>query len=282
MAEYIYVTDDVLQWFLPLLPESEQKALLEDPHVYAIGAVEDSTACGVMLIYAMEEENVEQLRYLVVGDDYRRQGIGTGMVQYLCRELYEDATLLTCAFGASGKEDPVYRFFADMWNFTIEDEEGYYCRIPLKALKESEKLAGMKGKGRNAVPFFSLPEREQRSFRNKLLEQDVNYLREIPEEDFAKDLCMCCKTDFGDISAAVFMTQESAESDLELACVWGTPNGRKDLMGLFAHVNSLLPDREDRYLNIAAVNDASVSLVEKLFPEREIVRRYYMAAWDMV
>lgn len=279
MAKYIYVTDDIANWFLPLLPASEQKALAENPQVYAIGAVEDSTACGIMVV--LETELMTQIRYIVVADDYRRQGIGTGLVQYLSRALYEDAPILTCPFAASGKDDPIYQMFQYMWNFSILEEEGYYCRVPLASLKENKTLSSMKGKGRRAVPFFSLTEREQRSFRNHLLEQNVPYLQSIDEKDCVKDLCLCCKTDSGSISTAVFVTQENGTDDLELSCVWAAAGSQMDLMGLFYQACSQASDRETGYLNIAAVSETSVSMVEKIFPEREITKKFYEAVWSM-
>ena len=139
----------------------------------------------------------------------------------------------------------------------------------------------MKGKGGAVVPFFSLPEEEQDEFFAQHLEEDVYFLQGIPEEAFAKELCVCCKTDAGSISAAVFLTIEDGDEDLEMACAWGASGGQKDLMGLFAHIGAQLSEREKGSLNIAAVTEASVSLVEKILPEREIIRRYYLAAWDM-
>ena len=247
--------------------------------IYAIGAVEESTACGILLFEFIEQ--MAQIDYLTVADDYRRRGIGTGMVRHLCKIVDEDVIPVICGFAASGVEAPIYQFFADMWNFSLEEEEGYYCRVPLSGVKENELLASMKGKGAAAIPFFSLPEPEQQNFRRKRMEQDVDYLQDVMDEDYVKELCMCCKTDTGTISAAVFLTQGIEEDDLELAYAWGASGGQKDLMGLFANVSSLLPDREGGYLNIAAVNSFSVSLVEKIFPEREIIRKYYQTAWDM-
>lgn len=279
MAEYIFMTEDQFPWILPLLPDAEQRRVEQNPEIQAIGAVEESTACGVLLFELIEQ--TVQIDYLIVADGYRRRGIGTGMIQHLCKIVDEDATPVVCGFAAAGKEAPIYQLFADMWNFSIEEDEGYYCRIPLSHMKENALLASMKGKGGTAIPFFSLPAVEQQGFRSKLIEQDVYFLQDIPDEDYVKELCMCCKNGTGMISAAVFLTQEFEGDDLELACAWGAPGAQKDLMGLFAHVGSLLSDRENGYLNIAAVNSSSVSLVEKIFPEREVIRKYYQAAWDM-
>lgn len=279
MAEYIFITEDVQRWFWPLLPDSELRSVEQNSSVYAIGAVEESTACGVLLFELADR--MLQINYLIVADGYRRQGIGTGMVQYLCRLADEDVIPVICVFAASGAEAPLYRLFADMWNFSVAEQDGYYCRVPLPGLKGNAMLASMRGIGAAAVPFFTLSEPEQISFRRKLLEQNVYFLQDIPDEDFVEELCMCRRTSTGAISAAVFFTRAFEEDDLELAFAWAAPGGQKDLMGLFGQVSSLLSDRESGYLNIAAVSSFSVSLVEKIFPEKEIIRKYYQAAWDM-
>ena len=51
-------------------------------------------------------------------------------------------------------------------------------------------------------------------------------------------------------------------------------------MALLAQISSLLP-QSGGDLRIAAVTPVSVSLVDKLLPNREVLARYYQAAWDM-
>ena len=67
---------------------------------------------------------------------------------------------------------------------------------------------------------------------------------------------------------------------MELYFAWCAPGYPGQLMALLAQMVSLLPEREGN-LRIAAVTQTAVSLVDKLLPGREVLARYYQAAWDM-
>ncbi len=276
MAEYFRITEDTLHWFLPLLPKNEEDALKRGQDIFAVGAACGRRACGILVFQTGE---IADIRYLAVAEEYRRKGIATGMVEFLCRHMWESATPVTCTFSAEDMLDPLYCLFDDMGNFSVAREEGFACRIPLAALAENKMLAPLMGKELGHPSFFSLTPLEQKNFLQKMHEQGNLYLREIKEEQYIKPLCLC-GVDGGDVKAAVFVTQEEAP-DLELAFAWCGQGWQKTLIELLAQAGAQIPRNAEGYLSIAAVTPVSAGIVEKLLPERETLGGYYRAVWDM-
>ena len=274
MREFIRITDETLRWFAPLLSQELLGRLTGRRDMYAIGAVEDRTACGVLVFRAGKP--AAEIRMLAVSPEYRRRGIATGMVEYLCRHAWDAVTPVVCSFAAPDQQDPVYLFFAQLEHFSVTQEEGMICQVPLSQLPR-ERLAAL-GSQRAAIqPFFSLPAVTRRQFFLQLQRQHALLWDDFNGTDCCQPLCLCA-AEGGNIQAAVFLSQEGA--DLELSFAWCAPGRHQQLMALLARACSLLP-REGGCLRIAAVTPVSVSLVDKLLPGRQVLARYYQAAWDM-
>ena len=275
MREFIRITDKTLHWFQPLLEEPLIRRLTNpESGTYAIGAVEDKTACGV-LVFRMGDPAAEILT-LAVSPEYRRRGIARGMVEYLCRHAWATVTPVVCSFAAPDRQDPVYLFFAHLESFSVAPEEGMVCRVPLSELPR-RKLAAMGGTKGEIRPFYSLPAVIRRQYFYRLRQQHALLWDELDEASCCRPLCLCAM-DGGEIQAVVFMAEDGP--DLELSFAWCAPDHPGQLMALLAQVASLLPEREGD-LRIAAVTQTAVSLVDKLLPGREVLARYYQAAWDM-
>ncbi len=276
--QYIRLTNDTLKWFLPLLPPEEERALLAGGDVYAIGAVRDESACGILVFSATDE--LVNIRYLAVSPSYRRKGIARGMLQYLCKYADTAVTPVTCVFPAHDKQEPVYLLFAGLDTFSVSEEEGYRCRLSMAEVRNSPRLVKLRERGGRPRPFFELPAKEQKGFFQMLFQQDIYYLREIPKESYVKPLCLYTSGANGSITSAVFMSElEKGSPDLELNFAWAAPGRQNDLIGLLAEVSGLLLQEGDLW--ISAVNPVSASMVDKLLPDREITDRFYRASWDM-
>ena len=187
MHTYIRITEKTMHWFLPLLSEEEILALQSaDAMAYAIGAVSDKTACGVLVFHMRGE--IAEITYLAVSDAFRRKGIATGMIQYLCQFAWDSITPIICTFAAADQKDEIYQLFHSMENFSIQEEDGFYCHIPFAEMADAPLAAIRKG-NRRYQEFFSLPLTERRCFYEELLSRKVYYLKEIKEEEYEKPLC---------------------------------------------------------------------------------------------
>jgi len=278
MIQYIRLTNNTLHWFLPLLPPEEKLALETFKTLYAIGAVKDGRACGIMVFNV--STYLADIRYLAVARSCQRQGIAKGMILYLCRHAMDSATPVACTFSCADKQSPIYLLFAGMDIFSVSELEGFCCRIPMAGLAQKPALARLRSCKRIPRQFFQLPKAQRNQFFQKLLQQDIYYLREIPEEDYIKPLCLYTADPEGTITAAVFISRTGQnDGDLQLACAWSAFGPPNDLMGLLSYACTQLPEKGDLW--IAAVNPASASIVNKVLPDRVITDRFYRAAWDM-
>lgn len=274
MREFIRITDETLHWFSPLLSEDLCRQLTQQKSLYAIGAVEDRVACGI-LVFCIGKPAAE-IRMLVVSPEYRRRGIARGMVQYLCRYAWDTTTPVVCSFSAPDQQDPVYLFFAQLEHFSVTLEDGMMCKVPLSELPRSQ-LAALRNNSAQIRSFFSLPTVTRRQFFVQLQRQHELLWDDFDGQDCCQPLCLCA-TDGTNIQAAAFVSEDGM--DLDLSFVWCAAGCHRQLMALLAEMSSLLP-QSGGYLRIAAVTPVSVSLVDKLLPNREILARYYQAAWDM-
>lgn len=273
MLTYIRLTNQTMPWFQPLFPQGD-RAWSEDSDMYAIGAIQDGVACGI-LIFQMIQEWAD-IRFLAVAEGYRRQGIATGLVRYLCQNALPSLTPILCTFAAADKCDPVYLLFAEMGYFSLEEQEGYACQVPIADLGHNQMLAALRGRGRTPRKFFDLTAAERRQFLLTLERQGVYYLHGMDESALLPSLCLYTQGEHGN-TAAVFLSGPGP--DLELSCAWSVQGGQNDLMGLLAYAATQLP--QEGTLRINAVTPISAAIVDKLLPQRVITARYYQAAWDM-
>ena len=127
-----------------------------------------------------------------------------------------------------------------------------------------------------------LPLQEQRAFRHRLEDRGDFYLEDLKERSgiYDHELCLCSKNGSA-IEAAVFFLQE--QGDLVLDYIWCAPKKQVALCSLLAQAARRISSRaEGGWLYIAAVEPQIGETVTRLFPQREIIRRYYCAAYEMV
>lgn len=279
MAEYIRLTEQTLHWFQSLLPPAHQ-TLREQEGFFILGAVQAGVACGTLVFQLQQPAEVPManIRFLAVAEGYRRRGIATGLIRFLCRCCYDSVTPVLCTFSAPDKTDPVYLLFAEMEDFSVAEAEGYVCQIPLSCLAGDPTLASLAERGRQPRRLFDLSAAARRSLLLDLKRRGPFYLQAGDEEALVKPLCLYTR-DSDHVTAALFFSRDG--TDLELSFAWSAPGGQRDLMGLLGRVAVQFSAGSRGMLRIAAVSPASAAIVDKLLPGREITARFYQAAWDM-
>lgn len=263
--------------FLPLIPEGCPS--LSENGIYAIGAVKDARACGVLVFRA--DEMTADILHLAVAEPFRRQGIANGLIDFLCRSAWETATAVISSFSAPDRDDPMCRLLIRRGDFTLEETEDYICRISCKDLDEVELPAALPA-GSRIEPFYKLRPNMQSRFFSELKEDNAEFARGLQrdQDQMLKSLCLCV-TNESEVQAAVFCNNQ--DGNVLLSFVYASPNHTRALIALLARLRELLLKAADKvpYLQIAAVTPQSRKLIDKLLPQRETTRRFYMASWDM-
>lgn len=277
--QYGLLTKEQLNALTSLLPEVQLAATTGN--IYAIGAVKDNRICGV-LVFRTDGELLIDIQYIAVSEPYRRQGIATGLLNFLCKHAEESNTAIFCTFAAVDWNEPLCRLFIRRGDFTLTEAEGYICRFPCKELSQIE-LNATPPVGTRIATFYDLSERAQQRFMNEIKKDSLAFSAGLyaEREQMLRPFCLCVVDAAKNVQAAFFC--QKREQNVELSFAYGIPGHVHALAALFGHLRELLLSTGDQvsYLQIAAVTPQSRKLIEKLLPGREILEKFYTACWDM-
>lgn len=273
--QYGLIGKTQLPAFLPLLSENPQ--ILNHPDVFAVGAVKERHACGILVFRA--DEVAADILHLAVAEPFRRQGVANGLIDFLCKSAWESGTAVLCSFSAVNRDAPLCRLLTKRGDFTLTETEDYICRFPCKVPAAAE-LDGVSAAG-NIKCFYKLPPEVQHNFFSLLKEDNAEFARGLQEEQRMLEPMCLCTVEKGTVQAAIFC--QSQGRDVLLSFVYAHPNHVRSLIILSSHLRDLLMKESDKldYLQIAAVTPQSRKLVDSLLPQREITHRFYTACWDM-
>lgn len=96
--QYGLLTKEQLNAVAALLPDVGLTATTGS--IYAIGAVKNNYICGI-LIFRADGELLIDIQYIAVAEACRRQGIATGLLDFLCKSALESTTAIFCTFAAA-------------------------------------------------------------------------------------------------------------------------------------------------------------------------------------
>lgn len=275
--QYGILSNKQIDVFLPLLPENRQ--ILRESGVYAVGAVKDGRACGVLILRA--DDLMADIQYLAVAENCRRQGIANGLIDFVCRNAWGDGTAVLTTFSAVDRNDPLCRLLTKRGDFTLSETEDYICRVSCEKLTGIGLPAAIPD-GSRIESFYKLPEHVQCSFFSALKEEDLEFVRILQNErEWMLDpLCLCVE-EKGEIRSVLFCQNQNG--NVLLSFVYSAPGRAREMIMLVCRLRDLLVEAAHKvpYLYLAAVTPESRKLVETLLPHREVVRRFYTACWDM-
>lgn len=264
--------------FRPLLPDGPKN--LNDPGLYAVGAVQDNIACGVLVFRA--DNLIADIQYLAVAEGYRGQGIANGLIDFLCAAAWKETVAVMGSFSAPDWDEPICQLLMKRGDFTIQQTEDYICRFSCKVL-EKVNMNVKPPAGNRIAPFYALEEQLRRSFFTKMKEDNSEFAAGVQEARalMLDPLCLCMVDSREAVTAAIFCQNDGGNVSLLLA--YALPGHARALMALVSRLRELLVQASEKvpYLKIAAVTPESRKLVDTLLPEREITAHFYVVSWDM-
>lgn len=146
--------------------------------------------------------------------------------------------------------------------------------MPFEKLNGQESLIAVKNYIKDPVSFFSVSEVEQRKFCKDLENSGIFYIQSFYswKDSCIPDPCSISRKN-GGIDAAIFV-QKDEVADLNLAYVWCVSGHQTSLFSLMAQADESVAQRGDGFLYITVVEPQLEKIVEKMFPEREIVKYF--------
>ena len=275
--QYGLISEKQIDAFLPLMPNHQE--LLGESDVFAVGAVTDGQACGILVFRS--DELTADILYLAVAESHRRKGIANCLIDFLCESAWKTSTAVLCTFSATDRNDALCRLMVKRGDFTLAEAEGYICRFPCEKLKMIQ-LDTVPPSGSQIESFYKLPEYIRNDFFSRLKEGEQEFARSLQEERglMLEPLCLCV-VESGLIQAAIFC--QSQGGDVLLSFAYACTGHTRGLIALLSRLRVLLVRAANKvpYLHIAAVTPESRKLVDTLLPQREITSRFYTACWDM-
>ena len=248
--------------------------------LFLIGAVLDQTACGV-LAFTLEE--TIEIEYLMVSDAFLQRGTANAMLTFLCTYAAPELIPVYCTFAAEDKTDPLYLFFAEREDFTVEELEGARMAVTRRQIEEADQLKVIDCQGIAVVSFFDRPNRIQKAFLMELARQGIYYLEDDTVfQESVKPLCLTIGS--GEkLKAAVFIGRGENEQEWTLSFAWCAPGCSRALIRLFAVLRrELLKEMPaDGELIVDGVEPTSCAIIQKLFPNAAHRANYFEAVWDM-
>ncbi|MBQ1548130.1 MAG: GNAT family N-acetyltransferase [Lachnospiraceae bacterium] len=255
-------SEEAVMHFKPLLPEDFELKT----GGYVMGAVNDDLAPIGVCWFSFDGYEYEIL-FIGVHPDYRRQGIGTKLLQRTLSSLYEmdmvmpvNASYIRTDFTAAFTE-----FLRAQGNFFFLGNDLCYriTKEDRKASKLYQKILSMKS---DAKPFFDQPENVRRAFVEEQEALGFYYLTDLMEHenDYEKNLCFCYIDNLRIVS--VLLVKKESKDLYELSYVYvdeDTPVFvQKVLSAAMSEFEKCAPKAE---LLVNAVTENSIKLVKDIF-----------------
>ena len=269
--KYMPLEREMILEALPLLLEQDVR-LLQKNAKKGFVAVYARDVVGILLYDVHGKFLV--IDRIAVSPQYQRFGIGTGMLEMLCKLADARKYELVFSFEGESKWDPFYRFVASNGMFHIERQEGFEAVLNVEDLQAlCRKHSQSPGNDRK---FFDL----SKGMREEFLQQVEKVYPEIAEEirnnndAYSRKLC-CCAVGQQRIKAACFIKDYGTKMELKL--LYSLPDsGMLAAKALLQSVSNMELEKQVP-VYVSPMGEKAVKIIDALCPSYHIEKRIYVA-----
>jgi GNAT superfamily N-acetyltransferase len=240
----------------------------------AVGAILDNTACGI-LVYELCHQEVLMIHEIAVSTPFRRQGVGTTLLNYMKDLALDNALLLFCTFPE--QEGSVQQLFQTC-HFHVTPIESFTYSITMEELKEPSALDHFSPHVQ-IEQLSALPHHIWNRFRSTQAEKGLRFLSWCEERKTAWESTLClCVLNGIEVGACVIIERHES-GDYQLSYAYASADESNHLAFLLAAARKRLLTiaSADSSLYITAVNQSSRKLIGKLLPGAQRVEQYSKA-----
>ena len=265
---YLQVNKNNLDLFMPVLPDG---LVLADNRV-TIGAFDEDEGClGAVSFSLVGFEYV--IDWIYVDEQFRLRGIGRSLINTVIDIVMKtgDRYPITARFEYDG-ENSLYIFFLSLPDILTDfSHKRYY--ITSNDIRNITSLRKPSGQSTSTEPFFARSVNEQKRILAKLEYEETYTVADYDKwkETCEQDLCLgvFAKNNLLDL---IIMTRLPG-GNLELSYLYGKyPKGLMELLSdTVEKIEQLFPEAQ---LTFEAMNEASVSLADHLFPKAKTALIY--------
>lgn len=283
MTQYFVLNYQLKMHYKSLMSDYLWHLLLIREDFFAVGAVCDETACGYMIVERNDDGYV--IQDIFVHPDYRRKGIGTGLIHSLVQIAGNYVEDIDCNFFI--EEDDSFKKFLDstgLFEYEDDDESKVY-RGSISLLYESEqlkKLSGIDPVKFHCVDFYDeCSPSARKDFIKKCKEKDylpVFYISPVREPE--TKYCYAATSEDGS-EVQAYMKLNAADDTLYLESVWCKKGCQKKLMFLFAHIVDLIKaDGSYNFIEACVAEEEVDVLLNRLVSNLDIKAKGVSAYWN--
>ena len=243
-------------------------------------AIEGDEALGRMTIETTE--GGWHITDIYVKPAYRRQGIGTFMVQHIVNTFDENGIFMPieAAFGSDDANASLQGFFKGQGNFIVTKSDLLVTVSPKQRVDSPayQKLRAQK-KG-DAFLYTSLNNITKRAFCNHLIETgEMAFLDDLDEGAYDWELCFATLKGKEIATAAFVKARETDQFELSYLYVRDKDAaGLKELLA--ATISAFEEKHADAELYFTVINENVEKLVESLFDDHVTGTRGLVARWN--
>lgn len=287
MVQYVVIDDDIKKYFKPLMSDYIWELFQMQEDFMALGAVCDGAACGY-LVFEMNDEGYD-IQDIMVHPDYRRKGIGTGLLYMLIDIAQEDIEDIDCHFVVSENDD-FLKFIMSTGLFDMAEENGRtkVFRGDIAALFESKRLQpymGLDPAKEHCMDFYSeLLSAGRNYFIKECMENSYlpNYFISAMRPKETKYCYVISSENHRDVNA--YIKVNAYDDTLDVESVWARKGYEKNLLTLFgcvaAKVKADDTDNKYKYIETCTINENVEAIVKRVMPDIKEEAKGYSVYWN--
>ncbi len=282
MMEFLSLDSDNLQWFAPLMPQQLPQRILRDEATMGVGVIMDDVACGTAVVVVTE--NMVELVYLMVAPQYRRKGVATGLIDWLCTLCGKTIMPLVGYLPVENPDtDGLLRFFLDRSDFAIgqDPNETKMYTVSVGAITGLPAQVG--DNPLTPVVFDSLTVDQRENFYDLMDGEGFEFVRTYGERPkLTVPYLNLCFVEESDVVAAVFY-EPYGEGDVRLSFFYGREDARRQQAAVLVESLKRLVDSAYRNgtLHLAPMTEGEQWLIERLLPQKKESGLVYVISQDL-
>ena len=266
--QIVVVSEKERQWFEPFLPPEFCGSQAQTQLLY--GAVDDQTgtAVGAMLVEAADD--IVELQWICVADEWRQKGIARQMIDALLEDAEQVQSLHAIHVMLSCREQAAATLLRRC-GFRVYPSEYQEYAFPLAMAQQGAFWQRPVSCSGSILPLSAVPQQAVQTFNRQAARGDklrgVEPIR-LEECDGALSLCCLLETE---IVGALLVRADSRGSDLDLQWLYADAAHPRVAAALLqqaaaAALRSFLPETT---VHLAALTPEAEALVKKLLPAAE-------------
>jgi len=172
-TQILVVAEENLEYFQDFIPKSNADHVIWQSSFIVLGAVQDGTSCGVLILG--KQKQIAQIQWVYVAPDYRLQGIAGEMLTYVMQNaaVFGIRNIIGC-YESLPAYYPLDRLFLGH-DFSIETEKSYNYRLTAQDLITRPKFISAVNRYKRTlgkVSFYKLSEAPGYILRDSIINKE--------------------------------------------------------------------------------------------------------------